>query len=273
MPLRRAEEAGARSHVTIALSGAPKTGKTLTALLIARGLSGGERFAVFDTERNGTLLYGELGFDVETDMRDFSTQSYLEFIRACDGRYPVLVVDSLSHAWFGKNGVLDVANRAGQSRNGSPFGGWSVAAPEHTAFMDALLSTRSHLIVTMRVKTEWEIVRNDKGKLEPVEVGKEEVQRDGVRYEFDLTATLSEPERNLFKITGSRLRGFGLGAGWEGQRVGEDLGRQLRAWLENRGSGGRAALEAAVRAKLGPAAELLLSTGPADDVLRTALRG
>lgn len=269
MPLQPSKSLVTKSHLTVALFGPSKSGKSLTALSIAKGLSEGQKFAVLDTERNGSLLYANyFDFDVEVAMPDFSTASYLRFIGEADGRYPVLVIDSLSHAWFARGGILDVANRVGTKAGGSPFGGWSVAAPEHNTFLDTLLQTKSHLVVTMRVKTKWEIITNDKGKLQPVEVGQETVQRDGVTYEFDALFSTEDPQKNLVTALGSRLLcsdGHNLLEGYSKERPGEELGRLMLDWLRHRGDR-RAILAGELRRRLGPQAELLIPTATAEEM-------
>ena len=275
--LRPVEESTGKQHITVAIWGGPKAGKSLTALRIAKGLANGERFAVLDTERNGMLMYRHYGgFDVDTDMVDFSPKSYLAWIAQYDGKYPVLVIDSLTHEWQGKGGVLEIADRVGKSNQGSPFGGWKIASPMHTEFIDALLQCRSHLICTMRSRTQWEIITNDKGKKQPVEVGTEAIQRDGTTYEFDLLLTIDTPGTAHLRVHGSRLYcadGSNLFApGYEANMVGEEFGQQLRDWLHSEGGNRMAILAEAAMRKFGPEkAQLLLASVTDPDQLQQIL--
>jgi hypothetical protein len=274
VPIRDARAAADKTHLTVAIWAPPKTGKTMLALNIAKGLSEGRRFAVLDTERKGTLLYAHaFDFDVETELTDFSPDSYLSFIAQVDGRYPVIVIDSLSHAWFASGGILDIANRAGASRSGSPFGGWGVASPAHNRFMDALLTTKSHLVCTMRAKTRWEIVTNSRGKLEPKEVGMEAVQRDGVTYEFDALFYVDDPQRHVVTSMGSRLLcrdGTNLLDGYVREKPGPELGQMMLSWLRTHGDR-RAVLEGLLRERLGENAELLIQSAQTADDLQAVL--
>jgi len=277
MPLRHAKEAAAKSHLTVAFWGPPKTGKTLTALITAQALAEGRRFAVLDTERNGSLLYApHFDFDVENELADYSPQSYLNFLAQVDGKYPVIVLDSISHAWEGRGGVLEIAERVGAKAGGSPFGGWSIASPEQHRFVDALLTTRSHLIVTMRAKTAWEIRPNERGKLQPYEVGQEAVQRQGIRYEFDALFMCEDPQRNLVSAMGSRLYcadGGNLLANYVKEKPGPELGQMMLAWLRS-GAGDRASVLAGMlRARLGADAEPLIAMAQSADDLQRFLDG
>ena len=100
-----------RENVPLLLgfSGGTGSGKTYSALRVARGLAGGKRFAVIDTESGRARHYAD---DFEFDHGDlrapFRPEAYLEAIVAAErAGYPVVVVDSMSHVWAGDGGVLD----------------------------------------------------------------------------------------------------------------------------------------------------------------------
>src|SRR5690606_2728974 len=114
----RKEQAPAR----LALIGPSGSGKTYTAIKVGAAL--GKRLAVIDSERGSASKYaGDVAeFDV-CELESFSPEEYVKVINAAGtAGYDVLVIDSLSHAWSGKGGALEmVDNAAARSRSGNKF--------------------------------------------------------------------------------------------------------------------------------------------------------
>ena len=95
-------------RLRLALSGASGSGKTMSSLAIASHL--GQRIAVIDTERGSASRYADLfEFDV-LELESFHPTKYISAIKAAESAgYDVLIIDSLSHAWIGKDGELDLS--------------------------------------------------------------------------------------------------------------------------------------------------------------------
>lgn len=179
----------AASKARIALTGPSGSGKTYTALTVAHEL--GDRVAVVDTERGRASLYAGLnGWKFDTlNPTSFSPQSLTEALGVASGaEYPVLVVDSMSHYWMGVDGMLEQADR--RAKGGNSFSGWKEVRPDERRMLDALASYPGHVIVTLRVKTEYVIEDNERGKKVPRKVGMKPEQREGIEYEFDVVADL-----------------------------------------------------------------------------------
>lgn len=177
-----------------AIDGPTGSGKTWTALAIATGLKGDKRVALIDTERSSSKLYaGEFDFD-QGDLTDHSLQSYIETLESIDPEvYSVVVIDSLSHAWVGRGGALEqVDNAARRSGSGNTYFAWRDVTPLQNRLLDTLRAMPVHVIVTMRSKMAYEIVENERGKKEPKRLGLAPVQRDGVEYEFDFVADMTQ---------------------------------------------------------------------------------
>lgn len=107
------------SKLRLALSGVSGSGKTYSALLLAKGLGG--RIAVVDTERGSASLYADMpgipDFDVLDLEAPFSPERYVEAIRAAESAgYDVLIIDSMSHEWTGKGGCLELADEIATAR-------------------------------------------------------------------------------------------------------------------------------------------------------------
>jgi hypothetical protein len=180
------------SKIRLALCGPAGSGKTFSALLIAKGL--GEKIAVIDTENGSGELYAHLfDYDVASLQPPFAPKRYVELIKGAEkAGYDVFIIDSLSHAWAGTGGVLDMKDMATKSsKSGNSFTAWRDVTPEHNSLVDAIIFSNLHVIVTMRTKTAWEIVDDGNGRKKPVKIGLSPVQRDGLEYEFTTVLDLS----------------------------------------------------------------------------------
>lgn len=94
----------------IAVTGFSGAGKTYSALLMAKGLAGGGKVALIDTENRRSEYYGELtDFDICPLDAPFSPQRYVEAIKQLEKEYAVIVIDSASHEWDGEGGCLEMA--------------------------------------------------------------------------------------------------------------------------------------------------------------------
>lgn len=176
-------------RLRLALDGPSGSGKTFTALTF--GFALGKKVAVLDTERGSAAKYRNTfpQFD-HCDLKSFDPREYIkaiEFVNA--NNYDVLIIDSLSHAWIGALELVDKKAKASQS--GNSFAAWRDVTPLHNQLVDAILNCKAHVIATMRVKSEWVIQENDRGKKVPQKIGMAPVQRDGVEYEFDIVADMT----------------------------------------------------------------------------------
>lgn len=227
MSFQKATKRSAR--LRMALIGVAGSGKTYTALNIARHL--GQRIAFLDTERGSASKYSDVfEFDV-MEPEAFSPKTYIDAITAAEeAGYDVLIIDSLSHAWTGKEGALDQVDKvARRNQSGNTFGAWRDVTPQHNAMVDRLISARLHIIATMRAKTDYVQEKNDKtGKTSVRKVGMAPVQRDGLEYEFDVVADLDQ-DNNLI-IGKSRCPAV---AGMVVPKAGKEIASKLSAWLSD----------------------------------------
>lgn len=212
----------------LALIGISGGGKTYSALSIASHL--GKSIALIDTEHGSASKYADL-FNFDTcKLSSFHPQNYIDAINAAKGSYDVLIIDSLSHAWMGKDGALEQVDRiAKRSQISNTFAAWRDVTPLHNQLVETMLSFRSHLIVTIRSKTNYVMEEyEDKGKKKtrPVKVGLAPIQRDGLEYEFDVVGDMDK-DNNLI-ITKSRCPVL---SGQMIHKPGKDLAHTLRAWM------------------------------------------
>lgn len=226
MPVQFKAASKQAAKLRMALAGPAGSGKTYSALAVASQL--GTRIAVVDTERGSASKYADLfKFDV-LELESFHPDRYVEAIQAADAAgYDVLVVDSLSHAWMGKDGALEQVDRAAKrSQSSNSFAAWREVTPSHNAMVDAILASNLHIIVTMRSKTEYVLETNDRGKQTPRKVGMAPVQRDGLEYEFDVYGDLDQDNTLIIgKTRCSALAGAVI------KKPGEQLAKVLTTWL------------------------------------------
>ena len=173
MDFRKAERRKAK--LRLGITGPAGSGKTYGALLVAFGLGG--KIAMIDTEN------GSGDYDVGSIGAPYTVQKYLQAIHEAESSgYDVVIIDSLSHAWNGEGGLLDMQGRiADQSRMNS-FAAWRQVTPLHNKLVETMLASPCHIIATMRSKTEYVQVENERGRTEIRKVGLAPVQREGMDY-------------------------------------------------------------------------------------------
>lgn len=185
------------SKLRLALAGPAGSGKTYSALSIASEL--GQPVAVIDTEHGSASKYSDM-FEFQTlELESFHPERYIEAIQAAEAAgFPVLVIDSLSHAWMGKDGALELVDRAAKrTQSGNSFGAWRDVTPLHNALVEAMIAAKLHLIVTLRSKQDYVQEKDERTNKTVVrKIGMAPVQRDGLEYEFDVYGDL-DGDNNL----------------------------------------------------------------------------
>src|SRR6185437_10202201 len=162
MQIRRAERRKAK--LRLALIGPTGSGKTYSALKLAFGIGG--KIGLIDTEHGSGDLYADLGdYDVISLDAPFTVPKYREAIATFEqAGYDTIIVDSLTHAWAGEGGLLDKQGQLEKdtSRFKNSFQTWREITPEHNKLVEELLNSPSHIIATLRVKTEYVMERNER---------------------------------------------------------------------------------------------------------------
>ena len=222
----------AASKLRLGLIGPAGSGKTMTALRIARGLAGESgRVAVIDTERGSASLYaGERGLEFDVmELDSYEVDRFLEGLREAEkAGVDVLIIDSLSHAWAGKGGILEFVD-ATKKRGGGGIDAWGKATPLHNQLRDGMLGSSMHIIATMRSKTEYVVEKDERtGKTSVKKIGMQPVQREGMEFEFDVVGDVNaEHELVVTKSRAIFLKDAIV------REAGEELGKQLRDWLSS----------------------------------------
>ena len=184
MTLRKATRQ--KSKIRLGLSAPAGGGKTYSALLIASGMTSWDKIALIDTENGSGDLYSHLGdYNVLSLEAPYSPERYVEAIHQCEkAGMEVIIVDSITHEWDGKGGILDIHS----GMTGNSFTNWATLTPRHQKFINAILSSPCHVITTVRRKQEYEMTKDNNGKVKVDKVGMKEITREG--FEYELTVNL-----------------------------------------------------------------------------------
>jgi hypothetical protein len=217
------------------LFGPSGSGKSYTALCIAKGLGGS--ILVADSENQSVKNYKGKGKTPEDfsfsaiKIPDGNPKTMIQIIKFAEkNNYDNLIIDSLSYSWTGPDGELDLASQASaRMKSSNPWASWKDVTPLHNQLLEAILSSPLNIITTLRSKTEWvkeEVERNGRITIVPKRVGLAPVYKEQSEAEYDLAAEMDSEHRLV--ITKSRFFPF---ADRVIMKPGPELGEELRAWM------------------------------------------
>lgn len=219
-----------QAKARVAIDGPAGSGKTYTALIAAKSLANGGKIAVIDTERGSASLYAdEFDFDV-MELNNFNPRNYINAIHEAEqANYAVIVIDSMSHAWEGEGGILDIHDAATKrQKTENSYTAWKDVTPIHREFVDAMLQSPVHIIATMRAKMEYSQEKDGNGKTIIRKIGLAPVQRAGTEYEFTVVCDM-DVEHTL-TVSKSRCKPL---ADKIARMPGETFFNTLRDWLNS----------------------------------------
>ncbi|MEP5729598.1 MAG: AAA family ATPase [Sulfitobacter sp.] len=163
--------------LAIGLSGGSGTGKTYTALSMARGVAevvtgkSGAPIGYVDTENRRALHYKSAfpemmhydmkAVDDDGNMVGFGPERWISVIDSAeDAGLPVVILDSFSHAWEGVGGVLDMhAKKLDQltggddsKKNARSQLAWADVKPRYRRLIDRIVRAKTNIIICTRAK-------------------------------------------------------------------------------------------------------------------------
>ena len=218
-----------KSKLRLGISGSAGSGKTYSALKIAYGLTHDwSKIAVIDTERGSADLYSNLGEYLTGQINaPYTPQKYIDAIHECEeSGVECIIIDSLSHCWNAEGGMLDEQNIL-TKKSGNSYTAWRDITPLHDKLVDTILTSKCHIIATLRSKTEYVLETNSKGKQVPKKVGMKRIFRQGIDYEFTVCFELDN-EHNAIATKDRTTLFTGLTFVPD-----EKIGEQLAEWLED----------------------------------------
>lgn len=250
-----------QAKLRLAITGPSGSGKTYSALLIASGIVPMDKVAVIDTEYGSASLYADLGdFSALNLEPPYEVEHYQKAIRAAEAEgFELIIIDSLSPAWAGEGGLLDKKNDLDKSNKyrGNSFATWREITPKYNDLVQAILSSRCHIIATMRSKTDYAQVEEN-GRKYIRKMGLAPIQRDGIEYEF--TTVFDMSAEHVANVSKDRTGLF------DGDPVtpSKETGEKLKAWLDTgaeKAAEIRAAREAALNAKRSQIGDMFAAIG------------
>ena len=219
-----------KSKLRLALTGPSGSGKTYGALLVGKGLGG--KIAVIDTEKGSAALYSHLvDFDVLDLEPPYTPERYRQAVKlAVDNGYNVVIIDSITHEWSGSGGCLELNDEIAKAKyRGNTWSAWNDTKARHRAFIDDLLASPAHVIVTMRSKTETAQVEVN-GRKQVQKLGMKSEQNDGIEYEF--TTVLDLVHDGNFALPSKDRTGL-FPPNSNPFKLSENIGQKLAEWLES----------------------------------------
>lgn len=224
--IRKAQRA--KAPLKISLAGAPGSGKSVSSLLMARGMaSSWDKIAVIDTENGSADLNSHRGdYNVITLTAPFTPDKYIEAIKACEqAGMEVIIIDSCTHVWSGQGGLLEY-----NSQLGGRYQDWAKTTPIYQRWLQAILESPLHIICTIRKKTHYEMSQEAGGKMKITKQGLEDQIRDG--FEFEVTLALSLMQNNMIDTSIAKDR-TGLFNTRDPFIITEETGREIKKWNES----------------------------------------
>lgn len=219
--------------IKMSIDGLSGSGKTLGALMIAKGLVDGamDKVVLAQTEAGRAQLYVDKfeGLSVLEMKPPFSPDSFIEAMHLCEkSGFKVMVIDSLSDEWAGAGGALDMHSRAAEVVKNS-FAAWRNVTPAHEAVFNELLALPIHVIATFKKKSEYvieSVERSGRQVQMPKKVGLQSIAREGTDYKFMLQFDVDLETHKARAIKDN----FDLFDGLEPFVITEETGKKLREW-------------------------------------------
>jgi hypothetical protein len=216
----------------LAPTGGGKTYTALKFLAAMQKLGMGKKIGVIDTEHGSASKYVGVfpKFRVIELTDDFSPEVYIEALQLlADDGCDLALVDSLTHAWTGKGGSLELKDKFGRQKGFNDYTAWGPVTAMQNRMIEALLSYPGHLVATMRLKMEHVLEEDPVTKKKTVrKIGLQPQQRDGLEYEFDLVGDLDQDHNfSVSKTRCSALDGYAV------NKPGEEVIRKMAEWLQS----------------------------------------
>lgn len=223
------------------------SGKTMSALLFARGLVGASgRIILIDSENGRGSIFSDLipgGYCVLNLDAPFSPARYEEAIATAEKSADVVLVDSMSHEWSGEGGVLDWAEEELQRMGGgdnNKMRSWIKPKMAHKMMIQRLLRTKCALICCLRGEEKTHITKPENGQKGKVITDEFSTPLFDPRFIFEMLLNFETVAHNGVggfvvprKITHPSIAAI---LPIENEQIGIKHGEALAAWCASAGS-------------------------------------
>ena len=234
---------------SIMIEGLQGSGKSGLALLIAKALTDDwDKIYAIDTENKSLDLFQGIKMNtgeafgafnkVDLTMADgYAPSNYLALRdTAVQAGADVIIMDSISHMWNRKGGLLDLVAEA-QASGLDNYRSWGTDKnrKEKELLTDLVRCSEAHIITTVRIKEKFGMEFDEtRGRNKVVSLGEQQVQQDGLKYEPDLVLRMVSPgnmagTNPVVEVLKSRYAILRTGEEYE---ITAELLGQLRSYLE-----------------------------------------
>lgn len=226
-------------RLLISLYGMSETGKTLSALLLASGIEpdpakralldteGGERGRAYVDQIDGGYLYAAL-------TPPFTPERYIQALEdIAEHGVLVLVIDSVSHAWFAEGGILDIIENATEKND---LAKWAKPKRRLGKMTRRMMSADMHIILCSRAKQPLVEVEGANGRKTYAPGPIVPIQEKTLRYDMTVMAhMLGDGRFSVDRKDGGKCPGAlrPVFAGHDTMTA--ETGRQLAAWVQSEG--------------------------------------
>lgn len=232
------------TKLLVGLTGFSGSGKTVSALRLARGIVGEKGcIALLDTESGrGSMYAGEVPlneqgqpdgpamiYDVDELEAPFEPKRYIDKIQGARKHgADLLIIDSASHSWEGIGGVLDMAD-ALEPKFGQ-FGKWNKPKGESRKLSNEILHCGMHIIVNMRGKDKHVQVPDPEkpGKKMITSLGLTPIIDDRILYELTVSLYMKDDKTPEWRKGVGALERLFI----TGRFINESHGQAMRAWAD-----------------------------------------
>ena len=175
------------SKVFAMLQGYGGGGKTYTAMQIAAELAQGAPIAVIDSEHKARQYKRFFPNIQPILLEEYSSASFNEAIDMALTINPaVIIVDSYTHAWNGKGGVLsEVAKKEAQAGRANKVNFYQEPKERNVAVLERLQKLPQHVLVTIRARDKVKIDKDADGKTIITTLTGQPVQDKEIKFPFD----------------------------------------------------------------------------------------
>jgi len=185
-------------------------GKTLSSLLMARGIVGPEGvIGLIDTENKRALEHADaegVGMWYHLDLQPpFTPERYIKAQEYLIKKYniDIAIIDSASHEWEGEGGVIEIAESQ-KYKDGRPMTGlkkWDIPKRRHKRFVNAALRSPIPVILNHRAKEGTE--QSGAGQSAKItSTGLQPICDKGLIFEATISVLLGPDHKPLYKPIG-----------------------------------------------------------------------
>lgn len=215
--------------VKIALMSPSGGGKSYGALRLATGMVDEMKKTNTLNGTNGKILFAntegprgryyadEFNYDIVDLEPPYNPELFIDLINyAVDEKYSILIIDSSSAEWEGRGGCLELQQQAG-----GKYQDWKFVSPRHEKFIDTLAYSPVHVIATMKGKDQYEVEKDDRGRVSVKKLGVGAAQRNGFEFYFTTTfnidrdshmAKCEKDNTHIFEKSGATILDESYGA-------------------------------------------------------------